>query len=189
MFKNMKKIKSFIAVCLSFLIIFAMMTPVRAEEKEEVTFNEVQGIGEKVAKYLVVDGSYVYFNYEKAQENQESIEVVRQGLLLESISNEFHNIKDPKLKSVYISIPIWGNYCGPGYNGEDFTKESLDILDEGCRQHDKCFKWGLSLTQNCECNKALVDYIDRNKDKMSGKMAVVAWAIRTYFDTIGMIGC
>lgn len=52
-----------------------------------------------------------------------------------------------------------------------------------------CYKWGLSLTQNCEYNRALIKHIDDHKSEMSGKMAKVAWVIRTYFKTIGMIGC
>lgn len=189
MFIKTKSFRLVVTICISFLMMFAVIVPANADEKQDVTFNQVEEIGKKVEQYLVIDGTYLYFDYEKAEQNQESVEVIRQGLLLESVSNEFHNIKDLTLKDAYIGIPIWGNYCGPGYDGDNFTKEAQDILDEGCKQHDKCYKWGLSLTKNCKCNKALVDYIDKNKDKMYGKMATVAWAIRTYFNTIGMVGC
>lgn len=34
-----------------------------------------------------------------------------------------------------------------------------------------------------------IDYIDAHKSQMSGTMAKVAWAIRTYFNTVGQLGC
>lgn len=186
---NARKLKFILLCCFTLLLINCTSVYAMAVEHDNVTFDKVEKIGNKVEQYLVVKGTYVYFNYELAEKNKESFEVIEQGLLIESISNEFNGTNGLQLRSVSISLPIWGNYCGPGYSGEDFTKPAQDILDEGCRRHDKCYKWGLSLTQNCECNRALVQYIDENKSKMTGKMAKVAWAIRTYFNTIGMIGC
>ncbi|WP_242430264.1 hypothetical protein [Finegoldia magna] len=82
-----------------------------------------------------------------------------------------------------------GNYCGPVYGGKDSDEPVTDVLDEGCRRHDQCYKWSPTLRKNCKCNKDLVDYIDAHKSQMSGTMAKVAWAIRTYFNTVGQLGC
>lgn len=65
--------------------------------------------------------------------NNEPQEVIDQGLLLESTSNYFNSDGTALEKGLKISIPVWGNYCGPGYSGDDFTKEAQDILDEGCK--------------------------------------------------------
>lgn len=186
---SIKRLKFILLCCATILLINCSSVYAMESKFNDITYDMVESIGNKVEKYLVVQGTYVYFDYESAEKNKESAEVIVQGLLTESISNEFNLVKRPKFKSISISIPVWGNYCGPGYSGENFTQPAQDILDEGCRMHDKCYKWGVSLTQNCECNQALVKYIDQNKSKMTGKMAKVAWAIKTYFNTIGMIGC
>lgn len=169
--------------------ILIIPTVVFASESDNVSYNEVEHVGIRVEKYLVMDETYLYFDYDSAQKNNEPQEVIDQGLLLESTSNYFNSDGTALEKGLKIQIPVWGNYCGPGYSGDDFTKEAQDILDEGCKNHDMCYKWGLSLTQNCECNRALIKHIDDHKNEMSGKMAKVAWAIRTYFSTVGMVGC
>lgn len=47
-----------------------------ATESGNVTSNTVEKIANKVEQYLVVKGSYVYFNYELAEKNQESFEAI-----------------------------------------------------------------------------------------------------------------
>ena len=48
---------------------------------------------------------------------------------------------------------------------------------------------GLQLLERIVNVKDLIEYIDAHKREMSGTMAKVAWAIRTYFNTVGQVGC
>lgn len=162
-------------------------TNVFANEKT-YTGKQIKEITVKASHYFVLDKSRVYFDSGKAVEQGESEEVVQQGLLVETISNLYNEGKlQQQLRSW--SFPVWGNYCGPGHSGNNFTEPALDILDEGCRQHDMCYK-GMGFQQNCECNKALIQYIDDHYDEMEGfRMKAVAQAIRAYFASFGSIGC
>ncbi|HEQ5509200.1 TPA: phospholipase [Streptococcus agalactiae] len=187
--EKLKKILLGITFLLAICVLILPNNDVAAADGEELSYSEVEKIGENVEKYIIVDNNRLYFNYQKAQDNNESAEVIEQGLLLESVSSNYSksNIKGYSTRS--IGLPIWGNYCGPGYGGKDSNKPATDVLDEGCKRHDQCYKWSLTLRKNCKCNKDLVDYIDAHKSQMSGTMAKVAWAIRTYFNTVGQVGC
>lgn len=186
------KFKSLLLGAIFILSLFFLLSPknnVEAAQGDNLSYEKVEKIGEKVQEYIIVYEDNIYFNYESAQKNNESSEVIEQGLLLESISSNYSEANIIGYSTRSIGLPIWGNYCGPGYGGKDSDKPATDILDEGCKRHDQCYKWGLTLRKNCKCNKDLVDYIDANKNQMSGSMAKVAWAIRTYFNTVGQIGC
>src|SRR5437763_1203012 len=37
------------------------------------------------------------------------------------------------------SIPIYGNYCGPGYGDESGATAPIDAVDAACRTHDLCY--------------------------------------------------
>lgn len=152
-------------------------------------FRDLYFINERDTIENIVDNDRLYFDYQSAQNNNESPEVIEQGLLLESVSSNYAESNTEGYSTRSIGLPIWGNYCGPGYGGKDSDEPVTDVLDEGCRRHDQCYKWSLTLRKNCKCNKDLVDYIDTHKNEMSGTMAKVAWAIRTYFNTIGQVGC
>ncbi|MCS4487506.1 hypothetical protein [Streptococcus sciuri] len=184
----MKKFLLKLVICLVTLFSVSSITLV-SQAEENIVYDEAEVVGNKVIKYINLYNNRVYFDYDKAKLAGESEEVLEQGLLLELVSNEFsqRTVESPEVRS--FAFAVWGNYCGPGYDGDKFTKPAQDILDAGCQAHDKCFKWGWSWTQNCECNKQLVDYIDAHKSEMTGNMAKTAWAIRTYFNTIGSWGC
>ncbi|WP_347301483.1 hypothetical protein [Dolosigranulum savutiense] len=94
--------------------------------------------------------------------NQESQQVIEQGMLLETISIDYTNNEFRRF-----GLPIWGNYCGPWHGGKDSSKPATDILDQGCKAHDQCYNWSLAIGDNCECNRALVNHIEANEDKMS----------------------
>lgn len=160
-----------------------------AKSTEDMDYEEIENIGKNVQKYIIVDGDRLFFDYQKAKENNESQDLIEQGLLLESVSDSYSKTDNETTTLRAVSLPIWGNYCGPGYGGKDSNKPATDVLDEGCRRHDQCYKWSLTLRKNCKCNKDLVNYIDNHKSEMSGTMAKVAWAIRTYFNTEGQLGC
>ncbi|MBP3803997.1 MAG: hypothetical protein J6I76_08880 [Oribacterium sp.] len=196
----MSKIKKYLrTLLLIFLLIFAlfplpMQTVTAATTKGNQSYDQVEKNGEIVLQYITVTNNMIYFDYSSAVRNGESDSIIAQGLTLEHISARYASggSADAGTSSNQrsaISLPIWGNYCGPGYGGKDSSKPALDVLDEGCKRHDQCYKWSFSIGNNCTCNKNLIDYIDSHKGQMSGTMAVTAWAIRTYFATIGQIGC
>ena len=71
-------------------------------------FEEIENIGKDVQKYIVVDGDRLYFDYEKAQENYESQDLIEQGLLLESVSDSYSKLDNKTYGLRSIELPIWG---------------------------------------------------------------------------------
>ena len=130
--EKLKKIFFGLIFVLAICVLILPNNNVAASDVENFSYNEVEKIGEKVEKYIIVDNERLYFNYQKAQDNNESAEVIEQGLLLESVSSNYSksNIKGYSTRS--IGLPIWGNYCGPGYGGKDSDEPVTDVLDEGC---------------------------------------------------------
>lgn len=187
--RTIKNFTSFIlGVIISISAILFFYSPVYASAYD-LSDEQIEQNVEKVQGYLVVYGERVYFNYDLAEQNGESKEVLEQGLLVETISNLYNENQLTVRRLRAMSLPIWGNYCGPGYSGHDFKDPVTDILDAGCKQHDLCYK-GMGYRKNCECNQALVKYIDDHYSEMSGwQMKIVAKAIKLYFSTIGNIGC
>lgn len=187
--EKLKKIFLGLIFVLAICVLILPNNNVSASDGENLSYSDIEKIGDEVQKYIIVDNDRLYFDYQSAQNNNESPEVIEQGLLLESVSSNYAESNTEGYSTRSIGLPIWGNYCGPGYGGKDSDEPVTDVLDEGCRRHDQCYKWSLTLRKNCKCNKDLVDYIDTHKNEMSGTMAKVAWAIRTYFNTIGQVGC
>lgn len=61
-----------------------------------------------------------------------------------SKSNKPFHIIVPKK----ISIPIYGNWCGPGYSG---PAAPIDDIDKCCKMHDNCYKIaGKGSKYNCD---------------------------------------
>lgn len=148
---------------------------------------------ETIKKYLTYEGEEgdkLIFNDTLAIENNESEEIIMLGKDLEEISiiysveNESNIDKDTKK----LVVPVWGNYCGPGWGTKDSKKPTTDILDKGCKAHDNCYK-GAGYKKNCTCNRNLVNHINNNLKNMSGNMLTTAKTIRNYFKTVGLIGC
>ncbi|KGR72808.1 phospholipase A2 family protein [Streptococcus phocae subsp. salmonis] len=144
----------------------------------------------KVAmNYTVQHNNRMYFDLEKAQKDGISDEAIDIGLSVEEVSYEYMNgTFTPTNYFRSISLPIYGNYCGLGHSGNNFTQPPIDHLDWGCMQHDRCYK-PYSPGQNCECNKQLIYFIQTNRRWMPDSALRIANAIRAYFETIGSIGC
>ncbi|ENZ6562949.1 MULTISPECIES: phospholipase A2 family protein [Enterococcus] len=64
----------------------------------------------------------------------------------------------------------YGNWCGKGNSG----KKPIDVLDEQCKKHDKCYE--LNGQWNSECDKQLVWNIAKN----FGAINKIGWHARTY---------
>ncbi|MEY8462563.1 phospholipase [Streptococcus merionis] len=144
---------------------------------------------EIVKSYLIADGERVYFNYDKATQDNVNDEVINMGLLIEEISYDYSSKTFTPDKYLRSGWEVHGNYCGPGHNGNNFTLPVTDVLDQGCQNHDRCYKWQLGLGGNCECNRQLVEYIKANRRWIPADVRWKADSIRVYFETFGLLTC
>lgn len=138
---------------------------------------------ERILNEYVISGDngILYFDVEKAIENGETDEVVEIGNLFNEFSADMNTENDNS--DMLRGIPVWGNCCGPGYG----SGEPIDLLDEGCRQHDNCYVHG---GNNCKCNRKLINYINKNIGKMTGGQKRVAKAVKLYFQAENRVkGC
>lgn len=63
-----------------------------------------------------------------------------------------------KEASAQVSIPVYGNWCGPNHG---FKKPPIDAVDGVCRLHDICarrMRYGdpLEKIQHCDCDRIIV---------------------------------
>lgn len=75
------------------------------------------------------------------------------------------------------SLPIYGNWCGPGHGGGP----TVDAVDAACKQHDECYdRRGYF---DCDCNRTLLNQIDGllGSRRINGRARTAAAAIRAYF--------
>lgn len=188
LFKMMLSIIFVLFITCNAISIFAF--ELNNKNTQDTIDKETKEILEKVEKYLIVDGTRVYFNYDLAKKENENEEVINLGLGIENFSNLYNDDKftNKDFRSIKVPLPIWGRDCWPSWSGSGFSKEPIDILDEGCRQHDLCFK-GIGYKKNCECNKELVSYIKTNFSYMNISQKAVATHILGYFMTAGNLGC
>lgn len=84
---------------------------------------------------------------------------------------------------VKVSLPVYGNWCGPGHGGGT----PIDALDQACMHHDKCYQARGYF--RCSCDQQLIDEINRNYYKMRyGKERNMAAVIKAYF-TVQKLWC
>jgi len=81
----------------------------------------------------------------------------------------------PKQSQRTTSLPIWGNWCGPGHGGGP-TK---DRLDEQCKKHDECYDRRGYFSKACDL-QLLID-LSKNFFRFGFKAKLVAVAIAAYF--------
>ena len=134
--EKLKKIFFGLIFVLAICVLILPNNNVSASHGESLSYSDIEKIGDEVQKYIIVDNGRLYFDYQSAQNNNESPEVIEQGLLLESVSSNYSEFNTEGYSTRSIGLPIWGNYCGPGYGGKDSDEPVTDVLDEGCRRHD-----------------------------------------------------
>lgn len=126
-----------------------------------------------VEKYIDFNGDK-FFNVENALANNESQDVIAIGEAYNDMLNDerqgnIGNINRKK-RAIINGLSHYGNWCGKGNNG----KKPIDVLDEQCKKHDKCYEsngqW------NSECDKQLVWNIAKN----FGAINKIGWHARTY---------
>lgn len=109
---------------------------------------------ESLQKYLYKENENTYFDVSKAEQYGESEFILEIGNTYNLLAKLDDNTTQGKQRVVRaISIPIYGNYCGPG---TDFNNAGnpKDQLDKYCMYHDVCYGargWG-----NKQCDKEFV---------------------------------
>ncbi|WP_159549956.1 phospholipase [Streptococcus halichoeri] len=195
----MKKIKTFALLSASILslvintsVAFAndnVTEPKLIEQSIDEWLTYMDKETEVASKYIIHHNNRMYFDFDKAQNDGVSGEALDIGLEIERVSEEHMEGKfTPGTYFRSISIPVYGNYCGPGHSGNNFTLPAIDHLDWGCMQHDQCYKpW--SPGENCACNRQLINFIQTNRRWMPSSAIPTANAIKYYFEKVGLIGC
>lgn len=177
----MKKVqyKKFFELIFVLMSCILLLTPNSSYAKavnkiHEIKYNQRQAEDNRIYKtYIKINDSNIpYFDLDMAIKNEENEKVIEIGKLFNDYSNSMNNRGDISNKP--LGVPVWGNWCGPGYG----SGEPIDLLDEGCRQHDACYVHG---GNNCKCNERLISYIDRNYDRMTGGQKNMAKVIQWYF--------
>jgi len=86
------------------------------------------------------------------------------------------------------SMPIYGNWCGPGYPKKGENPPTIDELDCACMIHDKCYeKRGY---YNCQCDVELVRDIQLiDYDSYSAEAKHARYLIISCFENSACEGC
>lgn len=118
-----------------------------------------------------------YFDEQAARNDHVDEVTIEVGNNFNLISSAYEKAKHPEYGTVRMSIPVWGNWCGPGYSGPAAPK---DYLDTACMHHDICY--GEKGYFNCSCDRELINEIWRNMSKMKRKERLMASAVLIFFD-------
>ncbi|MFF5996551.1 phospholipase A2 family protein [Lysinibacillus sp. KU-BSD001] len=176
----MKKIFS-LFVAMSFLISSVFLwggTKAFATTGEEssLTNEELLNADEQLGAYIYYEDGKPFVDIEKLETDGLAEEYIEIGLMVNQISSSYSNDQANTIKAAKISIPVWGNWCGPGHG----SGTPQDLLDRGCQIHDKCYEDKGYFT--CSCDWELVIYIETYFHKMGLKEKIAATALKTYFN-------
>lgn len=77
---------------------------------------------------------------------------------------------------VSVSLPIYGNYCGPGHGDPTGETPPINDVDACCRIHDMCYSERGYF--DCYCDKELIDCIKTKRSGWTpkGRAAAAIWA-------------
>jgi hypothetical protein len=65
-----------------------------------------------------------------------------------------------------LSVKLYGNYCGPNYGDLSYKTAPLDMLDQACLDHDRCYdSRHHGLQQSCACDVKMIEDIIEAFDK------------------------
>ncbi|MFV0466009.1 MAG: hypothetical protein ACK5ML_08045 [Lachnospiraceae bacterium] len=180
-----KRVLAFICALLVLVSIsndtFANVLKVNSVEnqvtKEKVPA-ELKKIQKKVEKYLSTsEEGVVYFDEEAALNDGLEEEMLVIGRNLNQFSTAMQI--NPDQATTRLSIPIYGNWCGPGHSG---PAGPIDLLDRLCQIHDYCYANRGYFS--CYCDARLEKSIMVNWLSISLSQKAVAAAIYLYFDSV-----
>ncbi|MBC1973736.1 hypothetical protein HCB37_05060 [Listeria booriae] len=136
---------------------------------------EMDQINDILQEYLSrSEETGVQFNVDKALQNNLDEQYIEIGELINDFNEQTGPVEDnPMVKA--IRVPVWGNWCGPGYGGG----KPKDKLDAGCKAHDLCY--GKRGYFACSCDRDLQKHIRNNTKYMKAKEKTAAIAIGMWF--------
>ena len=143
--------------------------------------SDIEEVERVIAEYIITtDDGQVIFDSERAEEDGQSEFLIESGELINQLNQEYN----PSAISPRISLPVWGNWCGPGYGGGP-TK---DLLDAACKQHDLDYgKYGYF---DCNSDKRLIARIVVNYPSMGFLEKQMGAAVVGYFQAQAAVnGC
>lgn len=144
-----------------------------------------------IERYMVSTNSGLRFSSKAAQAAGEPNQIIEAGnnfnriqqaqLLNGNVSSTLNSVPsslaaNPQMQLQAINLPVWGNWCGPGYSGPGAP---IDILDSICMQHDKCYEQRGYFS--CYCDDVLKAEINRLASQMGTRERIMAAAIKLAF--------
>lgn len=175
--KNKKMIKRLAYLFLSIVFLLPSGTIANAfSENIKYKMDEEQKI---IQSYIVDDGNFIRFDMEKALEDNVDEDIITAGDIFNTLASAeyeyyINDVEAQTRSKEPTPIPIWGNWCGPGYG----SGEPIDLLDYGCRDHDVCYKEvGY---HKCSCDDDFLKFIINNKRRMTGGQKQAANAVEAW---------
>ncbi len=95
------------------------------------------------------------------------------------------DVRDARAQSSMMSMPMHGNWCGPGHpsNGFRASLSPIDPVDAACREHDLCYIAAGPL--NCRCDIQLMGRLRHLRYPNQH-----LWTVgRAMYDALGMSPC
>lgn len=163
-------------MCLFLMIVFLLPTGTIVNAfSTSVDINRYEMDEEQLTmqKYIITVNGHVKFDREMAIKENVNEDIITAGDIFNSLISAEYNYDSGEVQA-QASIPIWGNWCGPGYG----SGPPIDLLDYGCRDHDRCY--GDRGYHKCSCDDDMLKYIIDNKDRMTGGQKQAANAIEAW---------
>ena len=168
----MKKIKK---ICIIFLIAVAALPSTVFATVINTETSQMKEDEKVISEYLFIDSNEkIVYNREKAVNDSVNSDILK----IMDLAYEFACSYNQEVVT-RVSIPVYGNYCGPKYG----SGIPIDILDEGCKRHDECYK--KRGYHKCSCDRELAIYIEKNLHRMSGPQKDAAKAVHYWADKKG----
>ncbi|MBC1211013.1 hypothetical protein HB815_08720 [Listeria booriae] len=148
---------------------------IEALPNDEEAQKEMDQINDVLQEYLSrSEETGINFNVEKALQDNLDEEYIEIGELMNEYNKQTGPVEESSMVRA-IRIPVWGNWCGPGYGGG----KPKDRLDAGCKAHDLCY--GKRDYFACSCDRDLQKHIRNNTKYMKAKEKAAAIAIGMWF--------
>jgi hypothetical protein len=59
---------------------------------------------------------------------------------------------DNQISPHQVSLPVYGNYCGPGHDDPTGKTPPVDAVDAVCREHNRCYRLLGAFDSRCDRN-------------------------------------
>lgn len=141
-------------------------------------FDEVQKVLEQYT--TASENGEVTFDTAQAKADGQSDFIIESGELINQVDKRNNHGE----MSTMASLPIWGNWCGPGHGGGP----AKDTLDAACKQHDLDYgKYGYF---DCDSDIRLIAAISGSYSQMDFLEQQMAHAVVAYFQSQTVVnGC